>query len=171
MGSAGEKEARRERPRQHRIGEDGPTVLRLSELLERIRPAGAPGAAATGAPLVDVAAANELAALVRMLAELEAEADDVVAEARERADQLAAEAIREEDQIHAELPERLAVARAEVTRSHERRGETEAARLTRQATEEAERRRRAADDRLDALVDAVVDRIWALAGIPEEQQQ
>jgi vacuolar-type H+-ATPase subunit H len=146
-------------------------VSRLTELLERIRPAGVPGAAAEGQPPVDRAAADELAALTGVLAELEAQADEVVARGRRRAERLRVDADRREERIRGEQPERVAVARAEVEQDHERRGAAEAARLTEAAQREAVARRRAADARIDDVVTAAVDRIWQLVGAADEERE
>ncbi len=146
-------------------------MSRLTELLERIRPAGVPGAAAEGRSPVDRAAVDELAALTRVLAGFEAAADEVVARGRSRADGFRLDADRREERIGAELPERLAVARAEVERDHERRGAAEAARLAEAAQREADERRRAAAARIDDVVTAAVDRIWQLAGTADGEPE
>jgi vacuolar-type H+-ATPase subunit H len=139
---------------------------RLTELLERIRPAGAPGAAAEGEPAVDVAAEDELAAVARVLARFEAEADDVVDSARRRAEQLMRDAQRDAERTQAAMAERIAVARAEVTRTQERRGDAEATRLGEEAKREADRRRASAAARVDDVVALALERIWALADVP-----
>ncbi len=146
-------------------------MSRLTELLERIRPAGVPGAAAEGRPPVDRAAVDELAALTRVLAGFEAEADEIVSRGRRRAEGLRLDADRREQRLGAELPERLAVARAEVERDHERRGAAEAARLAEAARREADERRRTAAARVDDVVTAAVDRIWQLAATADGERE
>ena len=88
-------------------------MLRLSELLERIRPAGAPGAAAEGDDQHrrNILAA-EIADIERALAAFEHEADQLVATAREEAEQLRRDGDRRADQIRAGLADRVAVAQA-----------------------------------------------------------
>jgi F0F1-type ATP synthase membrane subunit b/b' len=136
---------------------------RLTELLERIRPAGAPGAAVGAGPGVGPPADVELAGLFVELARIEAEADAVVDRARQRADQIAAEAERSVARVEAGLPERVAVAQAEVAESEDRRREADVAGVVDDAGRIAEQRREAAMARLDDVVGAAIDRIWAIA--------
>jgi len=135
---------------------------RLTELLERIRPAGAPGAAATGEQATDTGRDIELADVAAVLAEFEAEVDDIEADAHARTREVRREADRTAESITAEIPDRVAVARAEAARDEERRGHVETARLTDEARRDADRRRAAALAGLDDLVASAVARIWAL---------
>ncbi len=136
---------------------------RLTELLERIRPAGAPGAAAPGVRRGDEARAAEVARAAQLLAENEAEADGVVAEATAQAAAMRGRTDREIESITAQVPERVAVAESEATQREERRGATAAKEVDEGARCEAQRRRDAAMARMGELVDSAVRQIWEIA--------
>jgi vacuolar-type H+-ATPase subunit H len=143
-------------------------ATRLTELLERIRPSGAPGAAAIGEPAVD-AAAEELTELTRVLASIEAEADRLIDEARAHVDRLHHDADLEAQRIRAGVAERVALAQTEVDTEHEDRGAAESRRIVESATREADRRREIAAAQLDALAASAIDHIWQLAGTERGQ--
>jgi len=136
---------------------------RLTELLERIRPAGAPGAAATGVRMADEARAAEIEHVWELLAEYEAEADDVIAGATAEAAAMRRRADREVESIRARIADRVAIAEAEATQRQERRGAAAASEVHEQARREAQRRRAAAAARMDELVDAAIRSIWEVA--------
>ena len=142
-------------------------VLRLSELLDRIRPAGAPGTPAAAVPQRDVVAREETARVVDVLAEFEAEVDALLACARVEADAIAAEADRTARQIRNELPDRVAVARADVADDAERAHADAIARVGDDAEAEAATIRAAAD--AGAIAQRVIAVIWDAVG--EERPQ
>lgn len=133
-------------------------VLRLSELLERIRPVGTPGAAADTGLRRDLGAGVETAEVARLLAEYESEADAVIADAHERADATLIAAQQTARRLRVELADRVAAAQAEAgsvdTGSDDALAhvgaETEAAILSLHA--EAD---------IDRVVARVVQTIWA----------
>jgi len=135
-------------------------VLRLSELLERIRPAGTPGAAAEGdeqhrrnilqAEIADVAA---------VLDDFEREADELVVTAHHDAERIRRDGERRAEEIRAGLADRLAVARASGTESDDSDAEREA--IVEAARRDAERLRLDAATRIPALADTIVESIWA----------
>ncbi len=138
---------------------------RLSELLERIRPAGTPGAPTEGEqPHQEAIYARELADVARILQAFEDEADGVVAAARADAERVRTEAERRESRIRAELPDRLAKAGAETTGNRNELGDDERSRLEADTAQTVERLRQTARDMTPATVDAVIDVIWAQLG-------
>jgi vacuolar-type H+-ATPase subunit H len=140
-------------------------VLRLSELLERIRPAGAPGAAAEGDEqhrrhILDA----EVADIARVLAAFEQEADQLVADARKEADQLHQEGDRRAEQIRAGLADRVAVAQAAAIERQQTDSEHDS--IVESTRRDAERLRADAAARLPELVDTVLRSIWS--NLPSE---
>ncbi|MCB0995721.1 MAG: hypothetical protein KDB21_11555, partial [Acidimicrobiales bacterium] len=88
--------------------------MRLSELLERLRPAGAPGAgAASASDRITASRELELADLLRELGALEAETDQILASARIRANEIEADATRRAEDVRASAAERCAAAEAQ----------------------------------------------------------
>ena len=136
-------------------------MVRLSELLERIRPAGSPGAAAEDdeqhrRSILDA----EIADLALTLAGFEQEAEQIVATAREEAEQLRRDGERRAERTRAGLADRLAVARTSRT-------EPEHVDAERNAVLDATRRdadelRRVAEERVPALVETIVHSIWSM---------
>jgi vacuolar-type H+-ATPase subunit H len=138
-------------------------MLRLSELLERIRPAGSPGAAAEGEQQHrDAMVQDEIAEVARLLAEFEREADRVVDDARREADHLRQDGERRAHQILAGRADRVAVAEAEATSEQEDRETDDRDDILATARADIARMKQRADDRLPELVDAIVESIWAV---------
>lgn len=133
-------------------------AIRLSELLDRIRPAGAPGAPTDAEPQRELAAAEESARLVRLLERLDAEADDLVAEAARSADAIRAEGERAASVLRAELADRVAVATAMASSELDHAADDRVVSVTAAARAEIERLRESAD--LDRVAARVVDVIW-----------
>lgn len=143
-------------------------MVRLSELLERIRPAGSPGAAAEGDEqhrrnILDA----EIADIALTLAGFEQEAERIVAAAREEAEESRRDGERRADRIRAGLADRVAVARAAGT-------EPEQVDAERMAVIDATRRdadqlRREAEERSPALVEMIVNSIWSM--LPRDDRQ
>jgi hypothetical protein len=137
-------------------------VLRLSELLERIRPTGAPGAPTEGeGRRRREHRAGEVAAVTSILSSFEADADALVAAARAQAEQVRAEGERRARDVRAALPERLAVAEAREAHAHEGRDRVEMGRLRDEADETVGRLRERADAEVPRLVDEVTEIIWS----------
>jgi len=135
----------------------------LSELLERIRPAGAPGAPAKGGPGGrDEGRDRELADLVAVLAAFDEEAAAVVAEARRRADERRAEAALEAGAIRAGLADRLARAAVEPVDLGTGDGPSVAG-IGLSARRQIERLRRSADAETPRLVREIVTHILETA--------
>ena len=139
-------------------------MLRLSELLERIRPAGAPGAAAASDEQRrhDLLAA-ELTEIMLALAEFEREAEQIVDAAQEEAEQLRSDGERRAARIRAGLADRVAVARAEGTEQKEIDEEHDA--IVDATRRDIDQLRRRAEQRLPALSDTIVESIWSI--LPE----
>lgn len=135
---------------------------RLSELLDRIRPAGTPGAPSDQVSQRRQATAGEIAALASLLARLEEEADAVVADARAEAGRMRADAERRAAQIRADLPDRLAVAEASGSGSSGADADGEVARLSADSEREIEQLRSRAEPRMGGLVDEAIAVVWGL---------
>jgi len=145
-------------------------VLTLSELLERIRPTGTPGAPTEGEQQrrsEDRAA--ELVLVTAVLAKFEAEADEVVAIAELEAGTRLERARQEVRRIEATLPDRVASAGAEITAIGDRRRDAEKVAIHTDAAEEVERLMNRADSAIPSLVEAAVEIIWDAISAPPEQ--
>jgi hypothetical protein len=136
--------------------------FRLGDLLDRIRPAGAPGAAAEGESRREEALVDELAELSAALRMMDAAADDVVATARHEAERIAGDGDRRAHQLRAELADRVAVAGREDARTEDDQVDDELARLADAAARAIDQRRRAVHGAIDRLVAAAVDEIWQI---------
>lgn len=138
---------------------------RLSELLERIRPAGTPGAASDLVSQRRRATAEEIAELSLVLRRFDTDVDDLLDDARARAARIRADALRQAARVRADLPDRIAVEEASGVQPIEDRSQHEIARIS----DESERRialvRSQAAERTDGLVDAAIAVIWSL--LPE----
>lgn len=132
-------------------------VVRLSELLERIRPAGTPGAATESA--LRSATDEEIAAVANVLGSFDEEVDHAIDVAQQRAAAVVADAERRARRIKGELPDRLAVASGESSGRFDSREEAECQRIATEAAEVVERRRRRAaavrDDWADRIVASI----------------
>ncbi len=135
---------------------------RLSELLERIRPAGTPGAPADASSQREQAALDEIADVVALLADFETEADAVIADAHRQAATLRSDAARAAQRIRAEIPDRVAVAQASWTAAAERRSGAAAEQLAEDARAQIAVLRARPD--IDRLVDDAVAALWELTG-------
>lgn len=147
-------------------------VLTLRELLERIRPAGTPGAPSEGdRQRQREHRAAEIADIAAVLHEFEAEADAIVAAAQADADRLREQAQQQAGAIRASLADRVATAGAEIGAQDERRRHTEEETIRSQAEQEAARLTKAADEALPVIVDAAIQVIWDSTPSTSETQQ
>lgn len=137
--------------------------LGLRDLLERIRPAGAPGAPADGARPADHARSAELAEVRALLEELDAAADAIVDAGRRRADELEREALAEARSIRAALPDRIARIAESDTGSADDLARSELDRLAGETARSIEQRRLAVETHGDEIVRAALDVIWSAA--------
>ena len=137
-------------------------MLRLSELLERLRPAGTPGAPTEGEQQRrHEQQEREIAALSLTLRGFEAEAEQLLAAAHAEADRLRSEGEQRVHAIRAQLPDRIAIARAEAAQQDEERGTSEITDVERDAEQEIARIAAIADTQIPQLADAVVATIWS----------
>jgi vacuolar-type H+-ATPase subunit H len=137
-------------------------VLALSELLDRIRPAGAPGAPTEGEHLRDAGIEErEFADLAALIRTFEDEADAILNDARTEAAQRRRRAEERVRQINTGLPDRIAIARAEVTETSHRKGDEAREHLVADAGDRITRMLATADERIPRLVDAAIDVIWS----------
>lgn len=135
---------------------------RLSELLERIRPAGAPGAPTEGELQQRLdRSADEIATLTTVLASFQAEADAVVEAARAETDRLRSEAQRRVHEIAAALPDRVAVAEARAAHVLEERDDVEHERIRSEAAATISTCQARAEVQIPALVDEAMAVIWS----------
>ncbi len=135
---------------------------RLSELLERIRPAGTPGAPTEGElQRRDARRAEETASVIEIVAGFEAEAEAAVAEARGIADRLLDDAHRRARMITGRLPDHLAVAEAEASQTREHRDEAETELLRAESDRAISTLRDRAEVELPRLVDEMIEVIWS----------
>ncbi len=134
---------------------------RLSELLERLRPAGTPGAPNEGErQREEEARERDIAAVVTVLRRHESEADEVIAAARSEIDRLRSDGERRARAIRARLPDRVAVARADATRQEAEHRDLEIDRISQETEDEIARLRADAETRIPRAADAVVAAIW-----------
>lgn len=139
-------------------------MSRLSELLDRIRPAGTPGAPSEREGIRDDAMSEqEFASIAAAVAAFEREADALVTEATDEAVRIGDDADRRSRAVVSGLPDRVSVAQA--TAGAERQDESglERDRLATESAREVARLRAAADEQIPGLVSAVLDLIWASA--------
>lgn len=141
-------------------------VLRLSELLDPIRPAGTPGAPSDGDRGPARVASGELAEIAEILAEFEAEAERVVAAARDRAQMLREDADQEVHRIHAEIPGLVAVAGARGAELPEQERKDELLRIAERTVHDLELLRTRSDSEMPRLVEIAIAVIWDLIASP-----
>ncbi len=140
---------------------------RLSELLERIRPAGAPGAPTEGEQQrEEVDRAREIADIASTLTVFEEEADSAVAAAADHAAELRRDAERQARQIRSGVADRIAASRTAAVQGYEQRIEAEQAQVTEQIATEIARLKARAEVRIPPLVDAAMQTIWSI--VPAE---
>ena len=136
--------------------------LRLSDLLDRLRPAGAPGAPAEGESRRDEALTDEIAALAAELVELNAEADKIVARAHREADQIIGDGERRARRLRGELADRVAAASNAPVEDEGYEVDERLAKLADETQRTIAAHRSALDARSDALVATAVDMIWQI---------
>lgn len=138
-------------------------VLTLRELLERIRPAGTPGAPGEGERR-QRDRALELIEVTEILREFETEAEAVIsaaeAEGRHRQDMAKVEARK----ISATLADRVAAASASVSSDDRRRTDAEVTAIRADGEREAERIRASGEAGVAAIVEAALREIWEQVG-------
>lgn len=142
-------------------------AVRLSELLERIRPAGTPGSAAGAESNVERALADEIAPLVAVLRRFDDDADSVIAAAGARADTIRSEGEQRAARIRSGAAERVAVATASGNKSDREQADAERQRIMDAAEAEVERRRVTAEAAREQLAERVLDIIRELADAPD----
>lgn len=148
--------------------------LRLSELLERIRPAGAPGAPTEGEEQREHFDRNqEIADIAAALDEFEAEAGLLVAAASAAATELGRNAERRAREIRATVPDRVATVQATAAQNHERRDQAEQSQVADQTRTEIARLETQAAALIPPLVATATDTIWAIVDFdapPEDRR-
>ena len=135
---------------------------RLSDLLERIRPAGAPGAATEATTQRARAAAEEIGAVTVVLAGFDEAARDVVAAARAEAVTIRAAAEHEARRIAAERPDRVAEASSAQVVPPAGAEDEEPARLAIEAQRRIAELRAATGARADPVVRDALAAVWGM---------
>ncbi len=137
-------------------------VLRLSELLERIRPAGTPGAPTEGElQHRDDRRAGEIESITAILSSFETEADAIIATARNEADQLRSRGRSRARDAASGLPDRMAIAEAEAAHLLEQRDRVETDQLNSQTELTISQLRAQAEVRTPLLVEEIMEVIWS----------
>lgn len=129
-----------------------------SSILDRFRPAGAPGGAAPAGVPADRSAATaaELAAVFAQLADTEREADRLRAEGLAEAERLRRAAAQRSAALVAEAHQRAEAERAAAAAARQRTALEEEQRILAAATAEGQRVRAVSEQRLPEYVDRVV---------------
>lgn len=141
--------------------------MRLSELLERIRPAGAPGAASEGEQqLRRENSEKELADIIAALHHPEQTAADLLTKAQHQAELLQTETSRSIAKQRAALPEQLAVQRTATLGTADADLDDERDRILRHASDEADRITQQVASGIPSLVTAALDSIWTTVLTP-----
>jgi len=143
-------------------------MSRVERILERLRPAGAPGTAApAGVPADRVAeAAAELEPVLARLDDVQAECDRIRAEAAGEADRRRRVAVEQARQLVAEGRRAAEAERSAAAAAVERKVTSDAAAARANAERSAGDVRELADTRTAALVDRVATMVLALADEP-----
>lgn len=140
--------------------------LSLSELLERIRPAGTPGAPTEGEEQRENFDRDfEIAEISSVLAAFEEEANALVAAATTRATEMGRDAERQAHQIRASVPDRIATVQAAAVSKYRMEDEVAQLQLKDQTAAEVTRLKSRADDLIPTLVGAATDAVWASVGL------
>ncbi len=131
---------------------------RLSELLERIRPAGAPGAPHEGERQRRADdRAGEIIDVLDLLVEFEAEARTVLADGHKEADRVLSNAHRLASAGRASLPDLMARTEAEAAHRDDRRLDDREETIRQRADEEIELLETGADAEIRRLADRAVE--------------
>lgn len=139
---------------------------RLSELLERIRPAGTPGSADDRVTRRAAGAAEELAPLRAALEAAEAEADEVVTAAEHTAASARAEAEERARSLRDDTPDRAAREAARAAAAFDA-PDPALAELARQASRDVEALEAHSGALADRHAREVVDELWSLLDTPD----
>lgn len=148
--------------------------VRLSELLDRIRPAGSPGAPTEGEQQRRSSErAAEVEAIELLLATFEREADEVVAAAAEQADRIRRRADDAARRRRATVPDRIADAERETASQASQRSESLRERVESETEAEIARLLDQADHLIPTLVASATELIWdaAAAGPRHEDRR
>ena len=141
-------------------------MLRLSELLDRFRPAGSPGASvATGGAAV-VVPPSELDSILAELRRHEAEAAAVIEDASMQATKLRDAAHERARQIRSGLPEACAAAQADAATQHRHALEPSVAAVSAESARAVERLRTSTPERIASVVAEVLAGVRASAQAP-----
>jgi vacuolar-type H+-ATPase subunit H len=144
---------------------------RLSDLLERIRPAGTPGAPVEGeVRRREESRERELIDVLTSLSSFEREAAAIVARARADAELIHRAALTRARAVRARQPERVAAAGAETVNAEHLAGERLRAEVLAAAEHHRDALRARAEDEMPTLVDEVVDAVWSwVDSAPDEE--
>ena len=160
------------RLRRRRSMSRGRVMSRLSELLERIRPAGTPGAPAEGERAQRCERRlGEIVDIVTVLSSFESEAADLVTAAEERATESLRDAEVRARDIRADLPQQLASAQATNDMLDAHPGVAECDAIAADAATEIERLESVAAERIPRLSAEAIDLIWSAVSVPTQTER
>jgi hypothetical protein len=145
-------------------------VLRLSELLERIRPAGTPGAPTEGElQRRDDRRAAEIKNITAILTSFETEADTIIATAQNEAERVRSRGHIRAHETSAAVPDRMAVAEAEAAHVLEQRDRVETEQLHSQTELTITQLRAQAEAQTPLLVEEIMQVVWSQLLPPKTQ--
>ena len=133
---------------------------RLSELLERIRPAGSPGAPTEGEQTRRADHDDELTDVKAVLSDFEHEARALLDRARDDAARIGRVGAQRSRAIRATLPEQVAQAETQAEEANEAFGAEAESALTAETARQLALLRQRADERLPGLVEQAVELLW-----------
>lgn len=136
-------------------------ATRLSAILERIRPAGAPGPPAEGEARRGDLAAKELADVLVVLAGFEAEARARIDAARREAAAIGRRADQQARRVRADSVDRVAAARAQSSGAQARITDVRRQRIADDAADRVARVHERAETEIPVLVETAVESIWS----------
>lgn len=139
--------------------------VRLVDLLDRIRPTGAPGALGDTTLPGDRAADRELTELRTRLLAIDDEAAAVLEAAHRRADEVVTEAHEAARRRRATIPDRVATAEGEEEAREQRTTDRAVTARQQEADDAITARRQAFERASDRLVAAAVSAVWADLGL------
>ena len=139
---------------------------RLAELLERIRPAGAPGAPTEGERQREqYDQAREIADIAVLLAAFEEDANALITAATARATALSSDADRQARQIRAAVPDRVASAQSAAVRGFHEQHEAEQRQVEDRTSVEVARLKAQAASQIPSLVAAATEVVRSIVDV------
>jgi vacuolar-type H+-ATPase subunit H len=147
-------------------------TTRLSDILERLRPAGTPGAPSEGTQQREADhRQHETAAVATRLLAFEKEADAIVENARQRAEQIHTQAQTRVRQIDDELSDRVAIAGTSASQASSAHTATEHQRILAQAKIDVDGIQQGVEAKIAEVTLAATALVWASVSAPPTVQE